>query len=182
MNHQIFIELYTWFFEHIQFDNYTLDKDSRAITRYGEQEGSKKGYNPKKPGRGSHHPLFAFVNDIRMVANCWNRSGNTGSNSNCIHFLEETFAILKNKTVGLFRADSGFCTSTVLDFIEQRNIPYVIACKLYANLQASIYGITQWNAIGEGLWVSEINYQQGGWGKARRIVVIKQRNQGQGNG
>jgi hypothetical protein len=49
-----------------------------------------------------------------------------------------------------------------LDFIEQRNIPYVIACKLYANLQASIYGITQWNAIGEGLWVSEINYLQGG--------------------
>jgi hypothetical protein len=174
MNHQIFIELYTWFFEQIQFDNYTLDMDSSVITRYGEQEGSKKGYNPKKPGRGSHHPLFAFVNDIRMVANCRNRSGNTGSNSNCIHFLEETFAILKNKTVGLFRADSGFCTSTVLDFIEQRNIPYVIACKLYANLQASIYVITQWNAIGEGLWVSEINYQQGGWGKARRIVVIKQ--------
>ncbi|MCA4894187.1 MAG: hypothetical protein ING84_04180 [Cytophagales bacterium] len=70
MNHQIFIELYTWFFEHVQFDNYTLDMDSSAITRYGEQEGSKKGYNPKKPGRGSHHPLFAFVNDIRMVANC----------------------------------------------------------------------------------------------------------------
>ncbi|MCA4899342.1 MAG: hypothetical protein ING88_11210 [Cytophagales bacterium] len=61
-----------------------------------------------------------------------------------------------------------------MDFIAQRNIPYVIACKLYANLQASIYGITQWNAIGEGLWVSEINYQQGGWGKARRIAVIKQ--------
>jgi hypothetical protein len=36
-----------------------------------------------------------------MVANCWNRSGNSGCNSNCIHFLEDTFAILKNKTVGL---------------------------------------------------------------------------------
>ena len=174
MHHSLFIELYTWFFEQVQFDNYTLDVDSSVITRYGEQEGSKKGYNPKKPGRGSHHPLFAFVNDMRMVANCWNRSGNTGSNSNCIHFLEETFAILKNKTVGLFRADSGFCTSTVLDFIESKNIPYVMSCKLYANLQVSIYNITQWNAIGEGLWISEISYQQGGWHKARRIVVIKQ--------
>jgi hypothetical protein len=174
MNHHVFIELYSWFFEQLQFDNYTLDVDSSVITRYGDQEGSKRGYNPTKPGRGSHHPLFAFVNDIRMVANCWNRSGNTGSSSNCIHFLEETFAILKNKTVGLFRADSGFCSSAILDFIESKNIAYVMACKLYANLQVTIYGITQWTPLGQGLWISEINYQQGGWGKPRRIVVIKQ--------
>jgi hypothetical protein len=52
-------------FEQLQFDNYTLDVDNSVITRYGEQQGSKKGYNPKKPGIGSHHPLFAFVSDIR---------------------------------------------------------------------------------------------------------------------
>ena len=50
MNHEIFIELYRWFFEQIQFDNYTLDVDSSVITRYGEQEGAKKGYNPTKRG------------------------------------------------------------------------------------------------------------------------------------
>ena len=81
MNHEILIELYRWFFEQLQFDNYTLDVDSSVITRYGEQEGAKKGYNPAKRGRNSHHPLFAFVNDVRMVANCWNRSGNTNSSS-----------------------------------------------------------------------------------------------------
>src|SRR6266536_475055 len=112
-SHQFFIDLYSWFFEQLQFDNYTLDVDSSVITRYGEQEGSKKGYNPTKRGRNSHHPLFAFVNDIRMVANCWNRSGNTSSSNNCINFLEETFAILKNKTVGLFRADGGFCSEQI---------------------------------------------------------------------
>ena len=174
MNHHLFIELYSWFFEQLTFDNYTLDVDSSVITRYGEQEGSKKGYNPKKPGRNSHHPLFAFVNDIRMVANCWNRSGNTGSSSNCINFLEETFSILKNKKVGLFRADSGFCTSSILDFIENKNIAYVMSCKLYARLQSEIYRIGNWTAIGEGLWISEIMYKQGDWKQARRIVVIKQ--------
>jgi Transposase DDE domain group 1 len=151
-----------------------LDVDSSVITRYGKQEGSKRGYNPKKPGRGSHHPLFAFVNDIRMVANCWNRSGNTASSTNILHFLEETFEILQNKTVGLFRADSGFCNTQVLDYIEGKGIAYVISCKLYANLQSAIYAIKTWNGIGEGLWVSEIQYRQGGWGKARRIIVIRQ--------
>ena len=51
MNQRVFIELYQWFFNQVKFDNYTLDVDSSVISRYGEQEGSKKGYNPnKRPG------------------------------------------------------------------------------------------------------------------------------------
>jgi hypothetical protein len=174
MNYAIFKELYSWYFEQLQFDNYTLDVDSSVITRYGEQEGSKKGYNPTKRGRNSHHPLFAFVSDLRMVANCWNRSGNTASSSNCIHFLEETFEILKNKKVSLFRADSGFCTTKILEFIEERTIAYVMSCKLYAKLQGEIKSISRWLALGEGIWISEILYKQGDWKKARRVIVIKQ--------
>jgi hypothetical protein len=37
--------LYRWFFNSLKFDNFTLDIDSSVITRYGEQEGSRKGYN-----------------------------------------------------------------------------------------------------------------------------------------
>ena len=33
----------------------TLDLDSTILRRYGEQEGSLKGYNPKKPGRPQRH-------------------------------------------------------------------------------------------------------------------------------
>jgi hypothetical protein len=44
----------------------TLDLDSSVMTRYGEQEGAKAGYNPKKPGRASHHPLIAFMAEMRM--------------------------------------------------------------------------------------------------------------------
>jgi hypothetical protein len=35
LNHTLFIELNSWFFEQLQFDNYTLDVDSSVITRYG---------------------------------------------------------------------------------------------------------------------------------------------------
>lgn len=176
-SYHLFIDLYRWFFEQVHFDNYTLDIDSSVITRYGEQEGSKKGYNPNKKGRNSHHPLFAFVNDIRMVANCWNRSGNTASSSNCIHFLEETFEILQNKKVGLLRADSGFCSETILKFIEDRNIAYVMSCKLYANLQSAIYHHQRWHPVGMGIWISEIEFKQGGWSKPRRIILIKQQEE-----
>ncbi len=48
-------------------DECTLDIDSSVFTRYGKQEGAQKGYNPRKPGRPSHHPLLAFVADVNMV-------------------------------------------------------------------------------------------------------------------
>lgn len=40
----------------------TLVMDSTVVVRYGrKQAGAEKGYNPKKPGRTSHHPLVAFL-------------------------------------------------------------------------------------------------------------------------
>ena len=35
-----------------------LDVDSVVLVVYGHAEGAKIGYNPKKPGRRSYHPLF----------------------------------------------------------------------------------------------------------------------------
>ena len=54
-NTKTFVPLFYWFFNQIQFDNVTLDLDSTVVTRYGDQQGAKKGYNQKKPGRKSHH-------------------------------------------------------------------------------------------------------------------------------
>src|SRR5690606_23129001 len=40
----------------------TLLLDSTVSVRYGaKQAGAEVGYNPKKPGRPSHHPLLAFA-------------------------------------------------------------------------------------------------------------------------
>jgi hypothetical protein len=78
-----------------------------VITRYGQQEGAKKGYNPKKKGRNSHHPIIAFVNDVKMVANFWLRSGNSSSANNFVGFLEDTLSVFGDKKVGLLRLDSG---------------------------------------------------------------------------
>lgn len=108
--HRVREHFYHWLFSKVRFDNYTLDCDSSVLTRYGsQQEGAKKGYNPKKPGRPSHHPLIAFVSDVKLVANMWLRSGDTSSANNFLSFLEDTFSKLRDKQVSLIRLDSGFC-------------------------------------------------------------------------
>ena len=45
-----------------------FDCDSTVLTVYGQQEKARKGYNPKKPGRRSYHPLFCFEG---QTGDCW---------------------------------------------------------------------------------------------------------------
>ena len=71
------------------------------MTRYGTQDGAKKGYTPTKKGRPSQHPLITFIADVKLVANMWLRGGNTSSATNFLGFLEDTLSKLKNKTVSL---------------------------------------------------------------------------------
>jgi hypothetical protein len=68
-NTEVFVPTQKWFIDNLTIDNLTLDFDSSIMTRYGEQEGSKVGYNPSKPGKPSHHPSMAFIAETRMVAN-----------------------------------------------------------------------------------------------------------------
>jgi len=64
--------------------------------------------------KGMAVPLMAFSSKLRMVVNAWLRPGNTVASSNIEAFLEETFEILKGKTIGLVRADSGFFGEKIL--------------------------------------------------------------------
>lgn len=54
---------------------YSLELDSTVFERYGKREGVRKGYNPKKPGRGSHHPLLAVLGEAHFILHGWLRSG-----------------------------------------------------------------------------------------------------------
>jgi len=64
----------------------TIDFDSSVFDQYGKQEGAVRGYNPKKPGRPSHHPLFALIAEWKWVLHLWLRRGNTVSGSGAIAF------------------------------------------------------------------------------------------------
>ena len=174
-NQKVSDYFYSWFFENITFDNFTLDVDSSVMTRYGEQEGAKKGYNPSKRGRASHHPLIAFIADVKLVANMWLRSGNTSSANNFLSFLEDTLSKLKNKTIGLIRLDSGFFQSDILDYLEEKVMNYVVAVKFSQPIQRLIHSSTNWIVLDTGIEICEQIYQSDSWKKPRRIVVVRQK-------
>lgn len=176
-NQKVSNHFYSWIFNSVQFDNYTLDCDSSVLTRYGDQQGAKRGYNPHKPGRASHHPIIAFVSDVKLVANLWLRSGNTGSAEGFIPFLEDTFAKLQGKNIGLLRLDSGFFGKDVFDYLETREKPinYIVAARFYEPIQNIIAGNQVWITLDDGIEISELQYKGQSWDKPRRMVIIRQK-------
>lgn len=174
-NTEVFPELQHWFFEQIGVDNITVDFDSTVITRYGGQEGSAKGYNPNKRGRNSHHPLMAFVSQTRMVANAWLRPGNTADSSGCKEFMQETFnTVLKDKKVGLIRADSGFYTDELLSYLEDEQLNYIIATRMYPNIKNTISGLDNWIELTKGIELCEMKFNHID-GKKRRYIIVKKK-------
>ena len=172
-NSEVFPILQQKFLEQIDVGELTIDLDSTVITRYGEQEGAKKGYNPKKPGRNSHHPLIAFISQTKMIANAWMRSGDTNALNSYEHFLNETFDIvLKEKKIGLVRADSGFYSDAFLSWFEQRDLNYIIAVKFYENIKYTIGSITEWVKITRGLEVASLRFKPVN-GQERRWEVYR---------
>ena len=174
INQQIFTKLSQWFFNQIKLDNYTLDVDSTVLTRYGTQQGAAKGYNPQKPGRNSHHPLLAFVDECKMIANFWLRSGDAYTTNNFLSFLQDTMDRLKGKKVSLLRADSGFYGKEIFDFLELRHIKYIIVARHYSTIQRKVAGLQDWWTLEDGLQVTETTYQSDTWEEPRRLVVVRQ--------
>jgi len=175
MNTEVFPELQHWFFDQLNTGALTIDFDSTVITRYGQQEGSAKGYNPNKRGRNSHHPLMAFVSQTRMVANAWLRPGNTADSSSCKSFMQETFKeVLKDKDVGLVRADSGFYTEEIMSYLEEERLNYILAVRMYPNVKSEVWGLKDWVEITKGIELNEMKFSHEN-GKDRRYIIVRKR-------
>jgi hypothetical protein len=178
VNYEVAQHFYSWFFKNLPINHFTVDFDSSVVTRYGQQqEGAKKSYNPTKKGRLSHHPIIAFVNDVKMVANCWLRSGNSSFANNFIGFFEDTLAKFGDKKVGLVRLDSGFCQHELMNYIEQKSMSYIVAAKFIHPIQQLINKQELWITVDAGIEICDKTYQANIWEKPRRIVIVRQKIQ-----
>ncbi|HSW66982.1 MAG TPA: IS1380 family transposase, partial [Bacteroidales bacterium] len=172
-NNEIFPSLQRWTLGLYGQIKVTLDLDSTIIERYGEQEGSRLGYNPRKHGRPSQHPIIAFIAELKVVANGWLRSGNTSSANNILNFLEETFSLLGSLTVGLIRADNGFFSEKCLNFFEQKGLSYIVAAKFTSRIKKILVRGLRFVPIRPGIEIAEFSYMAMGWQRERRFIVVR---------
>jgi len=171
--------LWRWLLPHFAAppEGFSLDLDSTIFQRSGKQQGAAKGYNPQRPGRNSHHPLLAVLAEAPCIPHAWLRSGNTGASRGISEFLKEALALLppgwKLRTV---RADSGFFTQELMEFLEAQGLGYVIVARCTPNIKALAAGLSNWKEIEGGNYaLSEFTTQLWGWKKPRRFIAVRER-------
>jgi DDE family transposase len=157
---------------------YSLDLDSTVFERYGKQEGVKRGYNPRKPGRGSHHPLLAVLGEVHFILHGWLRSGNTAAGRGVVEFLKEGLAKLESlEWVRVVRADSGFFAQELLQYLEGLKLRYIVVARMTKWLQREAGRVQAWRGLDEIYSVGEFQLQLFGWDQARRFVVVREQVQ-----
>jgi DNA-directed RNA polymerase subunit N (RpoN/RPB10) len=174
---RLFEPLKRWEIERLPLrqDGYSLDLDSTVFERYGEQEGSLKGHNPRKHGRPSHPPLLAVLAEAHFVLHGWLRSGNCGTSRGVVEFLEEALALWQQRQkIRLVRADSGFFDDKLLSFLEQRCLPYIVVTRLTQWGKREAQPIEQWTAVDDDYAVGEFPLRLHNWKAARRFVVVRE--------
>jgi hypothetical protein len=73
----------------------TIDIDSSVVNVEGHQEGTARGYNPKKPGNLCYNIQFAFCDDLKAYITGFVRSGNTYTANGATEMIKEIVANIK---------------------------------------------------------------------------------------
>ena len=153
----------------------TLDMDSTVQGVYGAQEGAKKGYNPKKKGQNSYHPLLCFVAENRECLHNWFRSGNSYSANGSVEFMKECFARLPKRIWKVVvRADSAFFDGKLFDFLEGKSSQYLVKVNLRG--LESLLIRKKWRKLKghPGFEGTEFFYRSVGWKRERRFVAVRE--------
>lgn len=157
-----------------KLESITLDADSTVKSVCGSQEGAAKGFNPKKKGAKSYHPLLVFVGEMKLLYHSWFRTGSAYTSNGITDFLREVDASLPETVEKVFfRADSGFFSGKLFDLLESYGWDYLVKVKL-KNLKKLLEG-QKWTMadVERDIAVCEFTYRAKGWKKTRTLRAIR---------
>jgi len=150
-----------------------FDLDSTVLILYGKQEMARIGYNPKKWGRPSYHPLLCFNGITKDFWQGELRPGDTHTATGTIELLKAVFAKLPPSVkIVIIRADKGFYDHETVEYLESNKALFVIVAKLTGPIKRTLSTLS-YRAHSSGLETSEFMYQPTKWKKQYRFVVVR---------
>jgi len=163
----------TWL-ENASLEKITLDVDSTVQLVCGNQQGAAKGFNPKKRGAKSYHPVIAFLAEKKIVLNSWFRTGSAYTSNGICEFIKQCAALLPPTIKDVFfRADSGFFNGALFDLLEDLGWTYLVKVKL-KNLK-TLLASQSWHVLENepNIAICEFDYQAKSWKKSRKLRAIR---------
>jgi hypothetical protein len=153
----------------------TIDTDSSVVSVEGHQEGTAKGYNPKKLGNLCYNIQFAFCDELKAYITGFVRSGNTYTANGAAEMIKEIVVNIKTDDLEiLFRMDSGYFDEGIIETIESLDCKYLIKGKEYPTLASQVTDPSIYFVTGtEGRETAELVTKLNTWDKDRRFVVSR---------
>jgi hypothetical protein len=150
-----------------------FDLDSTVLTLYGHQEKARRGYNPRKRGRPSYHPLVCFEAQTRDFWHGELRPGDIHTATGTVWLLRACIAKVPATVRQIrVRADAGFFDYKIVRTVEEHRGKLVIVARLTPPLKRLVTGLA-YTEVGRDLAMAECQYQPHGWPRPYRFVVAR---------
>lgn len=129
--------------------------DSTVVLRYGvKQAGAERGYNPRKPGRPSHHPLFAFLDTGDCLGVRW-RGGASHTAEGAGDWVRDLVRRLRQLGITdlTVRLDKGFFAKEMVALLTELGVTFVLKVPDYRWVRAQLGAFRQ-SAKAPALWTA----------------------------
>lgn len=160
-----------------------LDLDATVKCLYGKQEGAIVGYNPTKRGRPSHCYHRALMANTRLALAVEVMAGNETAPTHSMPGIGTWLDSLpKEQRPALLRGDVAYGSEAVLREAEWRDPAYVSKLRMTKNVKGLIKKLFRrdgWEDAGQGWEGIEDTLTLTGWSRARRVVVLRRKLQGE---
>lgn len=151
-------------------DGITADLDSHVTPVYGDQERARVGYNPKKKGRKSYHPILCFIGETRDFLAGVLRSGDHHTSYNARDFLASIMKALPT-SIKRLRADSSFFSTKFIWWLKKKGIEFFIAVPLGQWVQKIILYRGSWEYLERDIWAKEALLTLGKTVSCRLVII-----------
>jgi hypothetical protein len=150
-----------------------FDVDSTVLVVYGTQEQARIGYNPKKRGRPSYHPLLCFEGQSKDFWHGELRPGDVHTASGTLDLLSACFAKIPTRVRWtIIRADKGFYDHKLVEWLEAQRARFVIVARLTPPIKRKLPHL-RYVSPSRDVEVAEFRYQPTRWPHPYRFVVIR---------
>jgi len=149
--------------------------DSVVLTVYGKQQGARKGYNPRKKGRRSYHPLLCFESHGQEFWHGSLRPGDAASSTGARFMvqrcLEKVPSHIARSRIRLL-ADSGYFSGKLINDLDQAGYRYIIVAPKVKNFLPMAHR-AGFKPMHFGWAVAEFDYRPQKWKHDHRFVVVR---------
>jgi len=149
--------------------------DSVVLTLYGKQQGARKGYNPRKKGRPSYHPILCFEGHGQEFWHGSLRPGDTASNTGARFMVKRCLEKVPSSVARSrirFLADSGYFSGKLVEDLDQAGCGYIMVASKVKNFLPLAYR-AGFKKMHFGWGVAEFNYKPQKWKANHRFIVVR---------